>query len=172
MPYQTSDLPCKVCGTSGKLTRSKWSYQNSKYYLQSSCKDCERQQYLEYQKSNREYFKTYNRKQYLKKVGKLVRMSPLENTPEHEAQRRRNKSNARCGRAKKARRTDELTQFVTREAHELRKLRNTITGIEWHVDHIIPLKGKLVSGLHVWNNLAVIPKVENLRKGNKNSVHA
>ena len=31
----------------------------------------------------------------------------------------------------------------------------------------IPLKGKLVSGLHVWNNLAVIPASINLSKGNK-----
>ena len=40
-----------------------------------------------------------------------------------------------------------------------------------YVDHIIPLKGNAVCGLHVWNNFAVIPKVDNLRKGNYHPVH-
>jgi hypothetical protein len=57
------------------------------------------------------------------------------------------------------------------EAQNLRKMRNIYTKFEWHVDHIIPLKGNNVCGLHVWNNFAVIPKVDNLRKGNYHPVH-
>lgn len=41
------------------------------------------------------------------------------------------------------------------------------TGEPWHVDHEIPLNGKLVSGLHLAENLRVIPGIENLKKGAK-----
>ena len=117
------------------------------------------------------YKREANRKAYLKKVGKLSRISPLENTPEREAQRQRDKANRRATRAKQARVSDEFTQFVTAEAHDLRKLRNTSTTCEWHVDHIIPLKGKQACGLHIWSNLAVIPKKLNLSKGNTIAIY-
>jgi excisionase family DNA binding protein len=41
------------------------------------------------------------------------------------------------------------------------------TGIPHHVDHIIPLQGEFVSGLHVETNLRIVTRSENLKKRNK-----
>lgn len=40
------------------------------------------------------------------------------------------------------------------------------SGIQHHVDHTVPLKSKYVCGLHVEENLQVIPKISNIRKSN------
>jgi len=41
------------------------------------------------------------------------------------------------------------------------------TGIKHHVDHIYPLQSKYLCGLHIAENLQVLPSTENIRKNNR-----
>jgi|SRR5271166_1805685 len=45
-------------------------------------------------------------------------------------------------------------------------------GVEMQVDHVIPLQGDLVSGLHIHSNLQIIPALLNQQKNNHFKVAA
>lgn len=57
----------------------------------------------------------------------------------------------------------ELVKQLYLKRDELSKL----WGIQLHVDHIVPLHGKNVCGLHCWDNLQLLEASLNLSKNNK-----
>jgi hypothetical protein len=53
------------------------------------------------------------------------------------------------------------------EHYEMAKWLQKISGVEWQVDHVIPLRGKKVCGLHVPWNMQLLPRSLNVQKSNK-----
>lgn len=53
---------------------------------------------------------------------------------------------------------------------KIREIYKNAKELGMTVDHIIPLRGQLVSGLHVENNLQLLPSKLNSSKGNKYTV--
>jgi 5-methylcytosine-specific restriction endonuclease McrA len=58
-------------------------------------------------------------------------------------------------------------KVIINHIYSLAVAQSFLTGEPWAVDHIIPLKAPNVCGLHTEQNLRVICKSENLRKGNR-----
>jgi DNA-directed RNA polymerase subunit RPC12/RpoP len=54
-----------------------------------------------------------------------------------------------------------------REIYRQAQSMSKSTTEKYHVDHIVPLKSKLVSGLHTEHNLRILPALDNLRKHNR-----
>ena len=57
-------------------------------------------------------------------------------------------------------------KFFIKEIYSLAKLRTKLTGVDFEVDHIIPLKHPLVCGLHNEFNLQILEKRQNRVKSN------
>lgn len=54
-----------------------------------------------------------------------------------------------------------------RQKYKEAKIISKLTGIKHSVDHIIPINNPFVSGLHVIENIQIIPLVENQKKSNR-----
>lgn len=96
----------------------------------------------------------------------LARINNYNKThPEKHLARTRKRQAAKLQRVPKWLTTDQLK--VMQAFYQIAAMLTRENNEPWHVDHIIPLQGKTVSGLHVPSNLQVIPATENTKKSNK-----
>lgn len=111
-----------------------------------------RARFLRYRHKNLEKVNNYNR---------LRRLSNLARDAAKTAKRRSRKREATPNWL-----TEEHMLQILSFYEESSRLSKS-TGVKHHVDHIVPLRGKNVCGLHVPWNLQVITAEENLKKRNK-----
>jgi len=135
--------------------------------LTGECLACRAAHLVEWRKRNPTKVKQHNATQYKNHTQKIkdhVRKWE-KNNPVKILAHTRQQQTKRLMRYPKWLSTDD--RWMIEQAYELAALRTKMFGFSWHVDHTIPLQGRLVSGLHVPTNLQVIPGVENIRKGNR-----
>jgi hypothetical protein len=111
----------------------------------------------------REYFaKRYlAKKAHIDEINRLYRQQHPHKHAAKETKRRLAKANRTPSWAT----VDDA--WMIEQAYELAALRTAMFGFDWHVDHVVPLQGKNVSGFHVPTNLQVIPARMNYIKSNR-----
>jgi hypothetical protein len=147
---------CRLC----KQEKEESEFHKDCYgpWLRTACKECERAQKRERYNANREKNRAYGRGYYEANKDLLA---------EYQKQYR----------------TDNREQFATRQAArraiqlsatpawaELEKIEVVYQKAQeygFEVDHIVPLKGKRVCGLHVWENLQLMTREDNTKKNNR-----
>lgn len=124
------------------------------------CKLCYNRDYYKRKKLiNPGYFKKADRKKYLKKYPDAALDRAYPKSKEHKKLVRRNISNKY--------RTKKLSaQPKWVNTQEIKKIYMSCPE-GYQVDHIIPLQGKTVSGLHVPWNLQYLTIEDNIKKSNK-----
>lgn len=167
-------------------TKERWAKMSSEQ------KAAYTEQHRKWVENNRERSREIVNKSYLKKVGgSLSRLSCLESEEVKKEHRRKRKAETTAvwqknnpEKVKQYRLTEKISGKSAAKAAkrraaklqatpawaDLEEIKNVYLEAQYfdmHVDHIIPLQGENVCGLHVWDNLQLLPAVENIKKGNK-----
>ncbi len=158
---------CNKCDTTKSLGEF-YPKRDSNSHM-ATCKECSKAAKRAWAKANRERIREYDavyreredRKAYQKDY---MRKHQQENKAYWNA--RNSKYRAAQLNATPSWLTEEDLMRIEWKFNTAKHMAE-LTGNSYHVDHIVPLRGETVCGLHVPWNLQVLTAEENLRKSNK-----
>lgn len=176
----------KKCTKCGVVKTLDCFYGNSKGGLLPRCKTCHLIQCAESRRKNPDYIRRWKEKnpdawsnwykahaQERRDKFKAYREINKESVAKRLAEWTKKNSdrvNARVA-ARQIQKHRAIPKWANRcymaDMYTIAKLVTEFTGIRHEVDHIVPLKGAIVSGLHWEGNLQVLPKVQNISKLNR-----
>jgi 5-methylcytosine-specific restriction endonuclease McrA len=153
---------CKSCEKEYRKANAA-RYKNLRREYYEAHRDLENERSLEYYRENRDRL-IRQHAEYMRMTAAQQAAYRIENKDAYAAR-------LAFGRAARSKRVppwftqDHFDQ--TRVFYQRARDATDLSGVPYQVDHIVPLRGKKVSGLHVPWNLQVITADENLRKGNR-----
>lgn len=169
---------CKDCHSNSrriyyaKNTEKVLNKQKNKYWNYPEEKRLYAKKHYE---KNKEKYKPTKRKYWIKNrkrdlvKNKLWRIENIEHLKSYKKEQAALiNANTAKRRAMKLCATPGWTNLdLVKEFYLIAKEKTFQEGIDYEVDHMIPLQGENVCGFHCQNNLQVITAVENYSKGNK-----
>ena len=172
--YTKACSTCKEVKGAEKFSRDK----RSKDGLVRECKSCVKVYATAYRDANRAELAAWQVTFRASPEGKAKRAAYAATPAAKASYAKYVKANAGKFRAKQAKRRaaqiERTPDWLTNDELDYMKSiyaiaveAQKIEGEEKHVDHLVPLRGEDVSGLHVPWNLVLLPAIDNIKKSNK-----
>lgn len=151
---RSKDGLCSLCISCHKLYNKKWSKKNPR----KGDSDWKRS----YVQANKDNLNAAKRERYKTKRSSVTAVNKkYQQTPKGIASTRHRNAKYRAAKL------NALPSWLTSD--QLLEIKNMYANCPdgYHVDHILPLQGENVSGLHVPWNLQHLPAEDNIKKSNR-----